>query len=91
MSAPGVGSVSAFVEHGDFRGAARWDGTSFSAPRIAGAVAALMGRHGESATAALRRLLTRPGLPRTSDLGVVYDDQALRELLDEPAGTAQAP
>ena len=79
--APGVRQHSAFL---DFRGQleadpgasvafdgfATWSGTSFAAPRVAGKLAALMGK-GVRGRAAVHQLLGGPDQKRLPDLGVI--------------------
>jgi hypothetical protein len=86
--APGVDLVSTFFtgfagaetpsppgepDPDDFVGWARWSGTSFSAPIVAGALANLMLTTGVSATQAVERLIDDPGLLRLADLGTVVN------------------
>jgi hypothetical protein len=60
------GSVASFAQW------ARWSGTSFATPRVAGAIAAAMSP-GTSAHEAVYRLIDAPWLPRQRDIGVVVD------------------
>lgn len=74
-AAPGVKMESAFLMDGreegkDFHGYARWSGTSFAAPVVAGRVAALMSDKGMSVRDAIAELLDPEGV-RIPDLGVV--------------------
>lgn len=69
-TAPAAGVVK-----GDFDGWASWSGTSFAAPRVAGAIAALMGE-GMDAASAVAVVLRRPGLTRIPGCGVVVDPPA---------------
>lgn len=50
-----------------------WSGTSFAAPRVAGAIAAVTSHLGVSARQAADLLLNGPGLRRIPDLGAVLD------------------
>jgi subtilisin family serine protease len=52
-----------------FDGMARWDGTSFSAPLVAGLIAAEMARSGNSASAAAQALLTKAQGQRIDGVG----------------------
>ena len=55
-----------------FRGWARWSGTSFAAPRVAGAIAAAMARDGHpDARAAAAAVLAGSTRPADPDIGVV--------------------
>jgi subtilisin family serine protease len=74
-AAPGVKMESAFLTYGreegkDFHGYARWSGTSFAAPVVAGRIAALMSGKGMSVRDAIAELLDPEGV-RIPDLGVV--------------------
>ena len=81
--APGVDVVSTFFEHFDevidgrttrsYRGWARWSGTSFSAPKVAAAIAEEQYRNGGTAADAWRRLSTDYHKLRVPDLGVVFN------------------
>jgi hypothetical protein len=86
--APGVDLVSTFFQGfsgaetpvppgqpdpDNFVGWARWSGTSFSAPIVAGALAQLMLTTGVSATEAVARLIDDPSLLRLADLGTVVN------------------
>ena len=85
-AARGVDVLSAFLEfdevgHGksipgrdpqNFRGWARWSGTSFAAPKLTGEVVAAMGRGGKSAREAAADLLAAGDRSRSPDLGVVF-------------------
>ena len=73
--------VSTFFTHFDedidgfirsYRGWARWSGTSFTAPKVAAAIARHMYLHGVSARDALEQLSAEQRL-RHPDLGVVFD------------------
>jgi len=57
----------------DFDGYATWSGTSFAAPRVAGAIAASMATHGTSAPHAAAHLLSGSHHVSMPDLGVVVD------------------
>ena len=57
----------------DFVGWARWSGTSFSAPIVAGALAQLMLTTGITGTEAVARLIDHPSLLRLADLGTVVN------------------
>ncbi len=80
--APGVDVVSTFftdfteVLDGtptrDYKGWARWSGTSFSAPKVAAAIAQEMYLFGGTAKDAWKRLSTHKHL-RVPDLGVVFN------------------
>jgi hypothetical protein len=81
---PGVDVVSTFFTQFDdrcsccgsivdeYRGWARWSGTSVCAPKVAGAIAQEMYVHDGSAAEAWDRL-TGPGRHRVPDLGVVFN------------------
>ena len=81
---PGVDVVSTFFTDFDdrcqccgsvvqeFRGWASWSGTSFSAPKVAGALAREMYLHGGTAAEAWRRL-SAPSRHRVPDLGVLVN------------------
>lgn len=74
-AAPGVKLKSAFLTHGseegkDFHGYAKWSGTSFAAPVVAGRIAALMSAKDMSVRDAATELLDPAGT-RIPDLGVV--------------------
>jgi subtilisin family serine protease len=56
------GGVALEARH--FRGWARWSGTSFATPAVAGAIAALAQRDGISAKDAAFRLIQAAGVPR---------------------------
>jgi len=90
--APAIDVLSTFVSGsdperpplgllGEFSGWARWSGTSFSAPKVAAAIAREMLRLGLSDEAdraevrarAVREVLHAPGLFRVPDLGVVVN------------------
>ncbi len=57
----------------DFTGYATWSGTSFAAPRVAGAIAALAARKGYSASEAAAELLDSASHTSVPDLGVLVD------------------
>jgi subtilisin family serine protease len=57
----------------DFTGYATWSGTSFAAPRVAGAIAARAAEHGISAAAAAAALLDASDHSSMPDLGVLVD------------------
>ena len=62
-----------------FNGYASWSGTSFAAPRLAGAIAARAGERDLAATTAAAELLDVATSPSMPDLGVMVDvDVALR-------------
>ena len=74
-AAPGEKIISSFLTHGEennqqFHGFAKWSGTSFAAPYVAGKIAALMAAKGMTARDAVSELLNAAG-PRIPDLGVV--------------------
>jgi subtilisin family serine protease len=74
-AAPGEGIHSSFLTHGrengeEFHGYAKWSGTSFAAPYVAGKIAALMAAKGMTARDALSEVLDPAGT-RIPDLGVV--------------------
>ena len=74
-AAPGEKIASSFLTHGwengeEFHGYAKWSGTSFAAPYVAGKIAALMSDKDMSARDAVSELLDPAG-PRIPDLGVV--------------------
>lgn len=81
--APGVDVVSTFFDHFDevlpgrptrsYRGWARWSGTSFSAPKVAAAIAQDMYVHGGTAHDAWRRLSRDHRKLRAPDMGVVFN------------------
>jgi hypothetical protein len=56
----------------EYRGWARWSGTSFAAPKVAGVIAREMYLHGGTARAAWARL-SEVGRHRHADLGVVFN------------------
>ncbi|HEY2666519.1 MAG TPA: S8 family serine peptidase, partial [Actinomycetota bacterium] len=56
------GGVALEARH--FRGWARWSGTSFATPAVAGAIAALAQRDGISVKDAAFRLIQTAGVPR---------------------------
>ena len=82
--APAVDAVSTFFTHVDdhcpccgslrqaYRGWARWSGTSFASPKVAGAIAQEMYLRGGSAAEAWSRL-SGPARHRLPDLGVVVN------------------
>jgi len=74
-AAPGEKIASSFLTHGrengeEFHGYAKWSGTSFAAPYVAGKIAALMSDKSMKARDALGELLDPVGT-RIPDLGVV--------------------
>jgi Subtilase family len=86
--APGVDLLSTFFEDfkgaataldphhpdpDDFDGWARWSGTSFSAPVVAGALAHQMLAYGLSAQEAVAKVIDGPSLLRLADLGTVVN------------------
>lgn len=78
--APGVDLVSTFFrgfaddpETGPFDGWARWSGTSFAAPIVAGAIVQEMTTYGVRAGTAVDRLIDAPGLLRLDGLGTVVN------------------
>jgi subtilisin family serine protease len=76
LQRPGHGDHAAAATEpplkGDFDGWATWSGTSFATPRVAGALAALMGE-GMDAGTAVATVLRRPGLRSVAGCGVVVD------------------
>ncbi len=86
--APGVDLVAPFFDHfngvttpagdtdpDDFRGWARWSGTSFAAPVVVAALAREMRLSGVDAKQAVARVIDAPGLLRIPDLGTVVNLQ----------------
>lgn len=78
--APGVDLVSTFfdgfvddVETGEFHGWARWSGTSFAAPIVAGALVQEMATQRITADEAVARVIDAPGLLRLHGLGTVVN------------------
>jgi len=86
--APGVDLVSTFFQvfegdetaagpqepdPDDFHDWARWSGTSFSAPVVAGALAHHARTHGVTVAAAVERVIDGPALLRIADLGTVVN------------------
>jgi subtilisin family serine protease len=74
-AAPGVRIKSTFLTHGqedgkEFHGYAKWSGTSFAAPVVAGRIAALMSAKALPVRYAAMELLDPAGV-RIPDLGVV--------------------
>lgn len=61
----------------DFDGWARWSGTSFATPCVAGAIAALMRKEGIDAKKAAFRLIGKSGLKRVKGLGTVVQPPCL--------------
>jgi len=59
--------------HESFNGFATWSGTSFAAPRVAGAIAAIAGSDDVPAPRAAARLLNAAANPSMPDLGVLVD------------------
>lgn len=79
VSTDGTDVLSTYLEFGDtFHGWARWSGTSFAAPRVAGAIAARMtegGRRVRSAQEAKRMLLNEvQGAPFSGERIAETDD-----------------
>ena len=87
-SAPGVDALSTFLEFDevghaaairgrvpqDFRGWARWSGTSFATPRLVGAIAATMTRDRlDTAREAAFAVLAGSSRPIDPELGIVLD------------------
>jgi subtilisin family serine protease len=73
-----VSSFFSFTDHApsgdeDFAGYASWSGTSFAAPRVAGAIAAKAAANGISAAAAAAALIDPNTAPSMPDLGVLVD------------------
>lgn len=78
--APGADLVSTFfdgfvddVETGEFHGWARWSGTSFAAPLVAGALVQEMITQRVTADEAVARVVDAPGLLRLNGLGTVVN------------------
>lgn len=76
--APGVAVASAFLHSAPdtlddppFRGWATWSGTSFSAPAVAAAIAALATRDSIPPSLAAHRLITDPARPRVARVGTL--------------------
>ncbi|MEA2716001.1 MAG: hypothetical protein QOI56_1445 [Actinomycetota bacterium] len=61
------------VDPDDFKGWARWSGTSFSAPVVVGALARMMMWSGCSAKDAVKRVVDAPELMRIPNLGTVVN------------------
>lgn len=81
--APGENVASTFITHGhengeSFHGYATWSGTSFSAPHVAGSIAALMSAKDISARDAVSLLLDPATGTRVPDLGIVVDAAAAK-------------
>ncbi len=84
--APGVDIVSSFfnafngaedavagTDPDDFKGWARWSGTSFSAPIVVGALARAMVSYGLTPKEAVKRVIDEPELMRSPGLGTVVN------------------
>lgn len=71
--APGVSVPSSFLKAGGFSGWASWSGTSFSAPQVVAAIAAVASRDGTGAAAAANKLVRDPARPRVAQLGAIVD------------------
>lgn len=67
------GPVGASSTPEDFTGYAAWSGTSFAAPRVAGAIAARAAAQGVSASAAAAEILDPTEHPSMPDLGVLVE------------------
>jgi subtilisin family serine protease len=70
-----------------FQGFARWSGTSFASPRVAGAIAAAMSPAGggprQSGPDAVHQVIRHPDLPRSEDMGTIVEPESF---LIPPAG-----
>jgi subtilisin family serine protease len=81
--APGASVPSTFLDtdgladNPPFRGWATWSGTSFSAPQVAAAIAALATREGISPSLAAWRLVQDPARPRVGSVGTLVDPDDL--------------
>ncbi|TNY34661.1 S8 family peptidase [Thermomonospora catenispora] len=97
--APGVRVTSCYLDltrtplrtsgRGTFAGYATWSGTSFAAPAVAGAIAALAAAEDLDAVAAAERVLDPAAARTLPDLGVVVGDR-LPRLSRVPAPRASA-
>jgi hypothetical protein len=55
-----------------FQGWAQWNGTSFAAPRVVGAIANVMGQTGGDGLAAWNAIISNPNLSSSPDLGYLF-------------------